>query len=126
MQNNSFLVAFNKSQRLTYHDLNIAEDKSVSCIPIYEDLIFTALFINGQRILNPQNEEQKKLFEIFTQQERYLISSEFFDVNLINDKDYRKQNTSFCPVLVPPVVVVVPPPIPQNGIFTNQFNQTYN
>lgn len=107
MSNKSFLVAFNLAQKLTYHDLIINEDKTVNCIPIYEELIFTALFIDGVRILHPQNDEQKKLFEIFTQQERYLISSEFFDSSLINEKDYRKQNSSFCPVV--------------NGVFTYQF-----
>jgi hypothetical protein len=112
MQNNSFLVAYNKAQKLTYHDLQINEDKTVNCIPIYEELIFTALFIDGLRVLTPQNEEQKKLFEIFSRQERYLIASEFFDANLINEKDYRKQNSEFCPKLVEPL-----PPVESQFIF---------
>lgn len=103
MQNNSFLVAYNKNNQLSYHDLiiNDATD-DLLCIPLYEDLIFTAVFIAGKRVLYPTTEQETNFFNIFTQQERYLIASDFFDSDLIKNQDYRSQNTAFCPSFLPP------------------------
>ncbi|MDI5895834.1 hypothetical protein [Flavobacterium algoritolerans] len=104
MQNNSFLVAYNKNNQLSYHDLdydNLNQGGS-TCIPLYEDLIFTAVFIAGKRVLYPTTEQETNFFNIFTQQERYLIASEFFDSDLIKNQDYRTQNTAFCPSFLPP------------------------
>lgn len=98
MENNNFLVSYSKNGVLSYHSLIIDVD-AVNCIPIYEDLIFVALFIDGKRLLQPTNEREVCFFNSFTQQERYLIASEFFDSKLIRDSEFRKQNTPFCPRL---------------------------
>ncbi|MFV8343920.1 hypothetical protein [Flavobacterium sp. XS2P39] len=99
----SFLVSYNRNGKLAYHDIKIQEDNTVNCIPIFEDLIFTAMFLSGKRILQPVDEQQNVFFQKFTQQERYLIASEFFDSSLINEQDLRKQNTEFCPQIVLPL-----------------------
>jgi len=118
MSNNNFLVAYNKQNQLIYFDLVIDQDKQVLCIPVYEDLVFTALFLKGQRVLTPftsvpgfSQVELEKFFQEFQQQERYIISSEFFDSSLIKWSEIRKQNSPFCPLFAEPVMVVPPPPV---------------
>lgn len=107
MPKDSFLVAYNKNNKLTYHDLTIVDNNPL-CVPIYEDLIFCAMFLNGERVLYPFSDELKLFFESFTQEERYIIASEFFDSSLINQDSFRNQNTKFCPQFIVPVQV---PPV---------------
>jgi hypothetical protein len=65
-----------------------------TCVNIPEDLIFIALRDGSKFIKEPALS-----FE-FTDIERFIMSTEFFDFGLIKDEDYRRQNTSFCPVKI--------------------------
>jgi hypothetical protein len=98
MQN--FLVSYNKNGKLAFHEI-IITDNLPACILINEDLIFTAMFMNGVRVTSPIDESQLAFFQIFTPLERYLIASDFFDSSLISESDYRNANSKFCPVLFP-------------------------
>lgn len=108
MQSNTFIVTYNKGGHLNYIDLNIDISKELPCIPLFEDMIVTALFIDGYRVYSPllnsrfTQIEMENFFSFFTQQERYILSSEFFDSTLIKDSEYRKQNSVFCPKFLPP------------------------
>ena len=111
MQNKNFIVGYNRQGQLVYIDLVISAGLLTPPIRIYEDMIFTALFINGVRVYNYATIVEGytaanlvKFLETFTQQERYLISSEFFDSTLLNPADFRKQNTNFVPQFFKPLV----------------------
>ncbi|SHM71792.1 hypothetical protein [Flavobacterium xinjiangense] len=98
MENNTFLVSFNQKGILTYNELITGLDGKLLSLSTYEACIVTAVFIEGQRVLTPQNLEQKKLFSLFSKVEQYLISSEFFDQKLIKESDFRKENTEIIPL----------------------------
>lgn len=66
------------------------------CIPIPEDLIFVACR-NG---INFIKEPAEKLS--FTDVERLIMSTEFYDTNFIKDEDFRKANSQMCPIQQPP------------------------
>ena len=64
-----------------------------SCIPIPEDLIFVALR-QGINIVK----EPSELID-FTDLERLIIGLNTFDLSFIKESDFRKQNTTLCPVV---------------------------
>jgi hypothetical protein len=81
-----------------------------ACVSIPESIIFVAYRDNLNFIKEPP--------EIlpFTDIERLIMGSDYFDMKYLKDSDYRKANTKFCPHIVPPVV---------HGIFTQQFNNIF-
>lgn len=63
-----------------------------SCVPIPEDLIFVA-YRDG---INFVKEPPTKF--PFSDVERLIMGSEFFDMRYLKDSDYRNQNTQLCPI----------------------------
>lgn len=87
------------------HDIQTIELPSFdTCIPLKESGIFIAYRDGTNFIKNPP-----ETFP-FTNLERLIIGTEFFDTNYLKDSDFRNQNTQFCPKLapVPPSPVLVP------------------
>jgi hypothetical protein len=72
-----------------------------ACVNIPEDLIFIALR-DGTKFIK----EPVETFD-FTDIERLIMTTEFFDFNFLKDEDFRKQNTKICPILPPPPPVTL-------------------
>jgi hypothetical protein len=64
-----------------------------ACVPLKESGIFIAYRDGINFVKNPPDTFP------FTDLERLIIGTEFFDTNYIKESDYRKQNSSFCPVV---------------------------
>lgn len=91
------LYYINKNQVLGVMELSEFD----KCIPLPENLIFVA-YRDGLQFIK----EPPQTFP-FTDVERLIMGSEFFDMRYLKDSDFRKENSSFCrlvPPLVPPLV----------------------
>lgn len=82
-----------------------------ACIPLRETGLFIAFRDGLEFIKHPP-----EIFP-FTNLERLIIGTEFFDANFIKDSDYRKENTSFCPKLPPLTFLPIITNVDYYGLF---------
>lgn len=109
---NNFIVLYNQNGSLEYLKFNVNEDNSVDCILLPTTAVIGAVFLDGASIKTPVTDIQKNFFKSLTLQERFMVSSEFFDSDLVNWNEARKAGSKFCPKL-------------ETNIFTNQFNSIF-